>query len=241
MTLYEKIIEYVRRLITDQDLQPGDRLPSETEIAATCGVSLMTVRRAMGDLSAAGVLSRIQGKGTFVRSRRIEAASTILGGLRETLADHGDNLESRLISLMKAPADEVTAKALAVPLGSATWRVVRVRLINQTPVVREVAIIPRILAPDLDTRFHENMSLYEVLATHYGLSESTEEQTLIARLATDTEVNDLRLGAGAFVVEITGVSSTSSGTSFDSFQMVFVPSQFAFRLSSSPTADPLRP
>ncbi len=241
MTLYEKTIEYVRRLIADQGLQPGDRLPSETEIAATCGVSLMTVRRAMGELSAAGVLTRVQGKGTFVRSTRIEAASTILGGLRETLADQGVWLETRLLSLAEEPADEASAAALAVPLGSVTWRVVRVRLVEQVPAVREVAVIPRILAPDLDAHFAEADSLYEVLATRYALSESTEEQTLIARPASALEARDLHLSPGAFIIEITGVSSTANGTAFDSFQMVFVPSQFSFRLSSSPTADPLRP
>ena len=240
MTLYEKTIEFVRRLIVDRDLQPGDRLPSETEIAATCGVSLMTVRRAMGELAAAGVLNRIQGKGTFVRSMRIEADSTILGGLRDTLADQGVSLETHLLSLSEQPADEALAKSLAVPVGSAIWRVLRVRLLDQTPAVREVAFIPRILAPDLDVRFTESDSLYELLATHYGLSESIEEQTLIARPANGLEAGDLSLSAGDFVVEITGVSSTLGGTAFDRFEMVFVPSLFAFRLSSSPTADPVR-
>ena len=110
------------------------------------------------------------------------------------------------------------------------------------PSVRKVAVIPRILAPDLDTRFtREEQSLYEVLARDYGLNETNEEQTLIARLATPIEASDLALATSSFVVEITGVSGSSSGTAFDSFTMVFVPSLFAFRLRSAPVADPVVP
>ncbi|MDE3094257.1 MAG: GntR family transcriptional regulator, partial [Acidobacteriota bacterium] len=56
ITLYEKTIDFVRQLIAENSLVPGDRLPSEVEIAAMAGVSLMTVRRAMSELVAAGTL-----------------------------------------------------------------------------------------------------------------------------------------------------------------------------------------
>jgi DNA-binding GntR family transcriptional regulator len=106
--------------------------------------------------------------------------------------------------------------------------------------VRERAVIPQILAPNLDTQFHGgDDSLYGVLSRHYGLSESVEEQTLIARVTSPTEAADLELDEGSFVIEVTGVATSANGTAFDSFQMVFVPRLFAFRLRTSPTADPL--
>ncbi|MHB1252076.1 MAG: UTRA domain-containing protein, partial [Acidimicrobiales bacterium] len=96
------------------------------------------------------------------------------------------------------------------------------------------------LAPDLDTLFSPSTeSLYEVLSKFYGLTESLEEQTLVARRATTAEAADLGLGEDNFVIEVTGVSITASGTAFDSFEMVFVPHMFAFRLRSTPTADPV--
>lgn len=230
----------MRRLIADQDLGPGDRLPTEVEIAAMAGVSLMTVRRAMSELVATGTLQRIQGKGTFVRSTRIHAESTIMGGLKQTLALQHVSLRTLVMSFAEEPADKGTAARLSIPRGAAVWRIVRVRLVNDRRAVREVAVIPRILAPDLNARFTgEDQSLYAVLAQNYGLSETNEEQTLIARLATPTEASDLALRAGSFVVEITGVSGSTSGTAFDSFTMVFVPSLFAFRLHSAPLADPV--
>ncbi len=134
-------------------------------------------------------------------------------------------------------ATDERARLLRLSDGVAVWRIVRVRRLDGVPAVRETAIIPKILAPDLDARFTSGEeSLYEVLASSYGLSESVEEQTLIARRATGVEIAALELKKGAYVVEVAGVA-VSNGTAFDSFEMVFVPRLFAFRLRTTPTAD----
>lgn len=204
------------------------------------GVSLMTVRRAMSELVAAGALQRVQGRGTFVRSNRIQTESTIMGGLRQTLALQGIELATTLISLEEEAADAQRAKKLSIPVGTGLWKLTRLRRFNDVPAVREMAFVPRILAPDLDTLFSPTTeSLYEVLSKFYGLTESLEEQTLVARRATADEVADLSLEDEKFVIEVTGVSITSSGTAFDSFEMVFVPHMFAFRLRSTPSAEPV--
>jgi DNA-binding GntR family transcriptional regulator len=237
VTLYEKTMEFIRQLMADSNMVPGDRLPSEVEIAHMSGVSLMTVRRAMSELVSAGALQRIQGRGTFVRSNRIPTESTIIGGLKETLTLQGVDLETIILSFDETVATDERARLLRLSDGVAVWRIVRVRRLNGVPAVRETAIIPKILAPDLDVRFTSGEdSLYEILASSYGLSESVEEQTLIARRATETEILALELKKGAFVIEVAGVA-VSSGTAFDSFEMVFVPHFFAFRLRTTPTAD----
>jgi DNA-binding GntR family transcriptional regulator len=240
ITLYEKTIDFVRQLIAENGLVPGDRLPSEVEIAAMAGVSLMTVRRAMSELVAAGALQRVQGRGTFVRSNRIQTESTTIGGLKQTLALQGVTLTTTLISLEETKADAEHAKELAIPQGAVIWRIVRLRRFNDVPAIREVAYVPKILAPDLDAVFSPTTeSLYEVLSRSYGLTESLEDQTLVARRASAEESADLGLGENDFVIEVNGVSTTATGTAFDSFTMVFVPHMFSFRLRSMALADPV--
>lgn len=240
ITLYEKTIEFVRQLIAENGLVPGDRLPSEVEIAAMAGVSLMTVRRAMSELVAAGTLQRVQGRGTFIRSNRIQTESTTIGGLKQTLALQGVTLTTTLISLEETTADVEHAKQLSIPQGAMIWRIVRLRRFNDVPAIREVAYVPKILAPDLDAVFSPSSeSLYEVLSKSYGLTESLEDQTLVARRASVEEVEELDLAENDFVIEVTGVSTTATGTAFDSFTMVFVPHMFSFRLRSMALADPV--
>ena len=113
----------------------------------------MTVRRAMSELAAAGVIQKIQGKGTFLRSTRIQTESTIFGGLKKTLALQGVRLDTRLVRFSDRRAEVEDAARLSVPAGSALWEIVRVRHFDGRPAVREVATIPQILAPDLPERF----------------------------------------------------------------------------------------
>jgi len=60
-------MEQVRLMITRGDLQPGDKLPSERELAETLGVSRTSVREGLTALGALGILDIRPGEGTFIR------------------------------------------------------------------------------------------------------------------------------------------------------------------------------
>ena len=56
----------VKTMIIQKEMKPGDRLPTETELAARFGVSRSTLREAMKFLRAENVVVIRQGSGTFV-------------------------------------------------------------------------------------------------------------------------------------------------------------------------------
>jgi GntR family transcriptional repressor for pyruvate dehydrogenase complex len=60
-------VTHIRRLIQRRRLRPGDRLPTERELAAELGLSRPTVRSALQSLSAMGVVHSRQGAGTFIQ------------------------------------------------------------------------------------------------------------------------------------------------------------------------------
>lgn len=64
--LYEKLYSYVLDEIRSGTLQPGDRVPSEKELADRFSVSRITSKKALETLERAGVIERIRGKGSFV-------------------------------------------------------------------------------------------------------------------------------------------------------------------------------
>jgi len=66
--LSEEIVEQIKQLISRGDLGPGQRIPSERELATFLGVSRPSVREAIMVLEAMGFLESRQGGGTFVRS-----------------------------------------------------------------------------------------------------------------------------------------------------------------------------
>lgn len=237
MKRYEHTSQLVERYIVDNGLRPGDKLPTEAEIGELAGVSLITVRRAMSELAQRGVVRREQGRGTFVQAPRIDAETTRLGSLRDTLGgDHG--LTTEILSVMRRTADDEERAALRLGPGASVWQVDRLRRIDGHTSIVELAAIPDALAPHLDEQVarHADASLYRLLADHYGLEEGYEEQTLVVRQADAVTRARLNLANDDLVVVVSGTSFSLAGVPFDAFRLVFDARRFAFRLRSTPQA-----
>ena len=65
--LYDQLVDLLSEKI-ENEMSPGDMLPSERELASKYGLSRTTVRLAMSELEELGLVTRKHGKGTFVSS-----------------------------------------------------------------------------------------------------------------------------------------------------------------------------
>lgn len=91
-TLYQQIVDLLKREVSEGRLQPGAALPSFRQLAEDLLVSVITVKRAYEELEREGIIFRRQGLGTFVaaqgrdRSREVKltaARELLRQGLRE--------------------------------------------------------------------------------------------------------------------------------------------------------------
>lgn len=64
----ERVVRYIRRLVERQRLKPGDRLPTERELARETGLSRPSVRSGLRSLAAMGVVRSRRGAGTFIQT-----------------------------------------------------------------------------------------------------------------------------------------------------------------------------
>jgi GntR family transcriptional regulator len=230
------VVALVEKLIADNGLAPGDVLPSYAELADQAGVSLITVRRAIDELERAGRVYRHQGLGTFVAGPRIVAEPTKSGSLLQTLAkdDAATALQTRVLDLNQGQPSDDLRQALGLESGQPVWSLRRLRLLDGRPAVLETSIIPVALAPGLGAmtdRLHG--SLYDLLASEYGLADAYEEQYLEVVTPTGEEARLLELSARSRVVRIRGLSTDDSGQPFDCFEQLYPASQFAFASSGS--------
>jgi GntR family transcriptional regulator, transcriptional repressor for pyruvate dehydrogenase complex len=90
------VFEQIRDLIFKGDLQPGDKLMTERELAENLGVSRPTVREAINKLVALRLLEHRQGQGTFVNSPSLLTESNPLGIMDGQDVSVTDMLEVRL-------------------------------------------------------------------------------------------------------------------------------------------------
>ena len=124
----------------------GDRIPPETELVDTLGVSRVTVRSGLARLAERGVLDRRQGSGTFLINP--PGGARLRSGLEklETYTVHAERLGVRLssadleIEVVGAGPDE--AEVLEMAEGSPLVRVSRVLLMENSPAAWMVDFVP---------------------------------------------------------------------------------------------------
>ncbi|WP_274363164.1 GntR family transcriptional regulator [Paenibacillus thermotolerans] len=98
--LYQKVQDYIRDLITSQELKIGDRIPTEKELMERFGVSKITVVNALSGLVNEKIITRVPGKGSFVNDPEPEASPEPLKtSLHDVVRPSGEN-RSRLIGLI---------------------------------------------------------------------------------------------------------------------------------------------
>jgi GntR family histidine utilization transcriptional repressor len=87
---YLKLKRYLLQHIVNGDYPPQSRLPSEKDLVMKFGVSRMTVNRAMRELTSAGVITRVQGVGSFVADPKVESALLDVRSIRSEIAARGE-------------------------------------------------------------------------------------------------------------------------------------------------------
>jgi GntR family transcriptional regulator len=68
LALHQQVRAVLRNQIANGEFRLGDRLPTEHALCATFGVSRVTVRLALGELEAEGLIARQPGRGTFLQA-----------------------------------------------------------------------------------------------------------------------------------------------------------------------------
>ena len=165
--LHHQVYLDLRSALEAGEWQPGDQLPPERELAARYGCSLITVRRALGDLAREWRLERTRGRGTFVT--RPPIALDLDGPLSFTEELHrlGHDASTRVVTAHTVPAELSVAEALRIAIGAPVVHVERLRIADGEPLLLEQAYLPEARFPGLLAGDLEHGSLYELLAVRY--------------------------------------------------------------------------
>jgi len=212
--------EQVRQRLLDQisrgQLQPGERLGAERDLARDLTVSRSTVRQALSALEAAGVVRRVPGRGggTFVRRKKVERDLSQVVGVPALLRQQGMTAGSRIVSTGLAAADEETATALGLAPEAYVIDVVRIRLADGTPISLEDVRLPAELFPGL-LDLPLGGSLYELLEEQYGTvpGEAVEHIEVVAALEDVASI--LAVDPGSPLLAITRMTTDTSGRVFE--------------------------
>jgi GntR family transcriptional regulator len=192
--------------------RPGERLPSEEELAAELGLSVGTLRRALAALERRRLIERRQGAGTFVASHTSERALFHFFRV-EDLQGGRQAPTSLVLDCREASATAEEAAALGLGEGETVHRVRRVRAIGAVqPILERIALpaalFPRFRLPVLKTMEDE---LYVLYQREHGVTVVRAEERLAAVAAREEDARLLGLRAGTPLLEIARVARGIDG------------------------------
>ncbi|MBN2882662.1 MAG: GntR family transcriptional regulator [Clostridia bacterium] len=207
---YRQIISGITSMVADGDLKPGDRLPSERELAAKLGVSRGTVKKAYDKLCTNGVTQSLEGSGTF-----ISMGQNVISPARKTAAvQEIESLVNRLAELGFSTTEIDTQFRLVMNKFTNSPEVVRIAAIDCSPealftfdqqlsYISQVKV-DRFLLTDLESGKirPEQLEEYDIILT--TSTHNAEISVMLARL-TDRIMQTVVSPDRQTVIELAGI------------------------------------
>lgn len=200
--LHLRLRHRLRDDILEGRLAPHDQLPSENALIERFGVSRITVRHALAALHAEGLITKVQGKGSFVAPPRLRPSLDRLRGLSESLAGEGHDVQARVVGYDEHAADALLAARLGLEPGAPVAALLSLRYVDRQPLSLNrlqmaAALGARLRKADIGRR--DVVAVYE---TDFGLRIGHAEVEVSA-LAADRRLREqLGLAEHAPVLQV---------------------------------------
>lgn len=211
LPLFQRLAGVLRNRIHAREWGVGSVIASEQELAAYYGLSLGTVRRAIEELVAEGLLQRRQGSGTYVRRPQ-------LGGLPTRFFDmpaaaRSDIPESRILGITAVKPTADAAEALGMAPKELAVRIDRLRVWTQDVIIAEHIYLRREPFGALlkDPSDAPGTLLYPYYEARFGIAVNSVDEELTFSTADSAIARLLGIKTGAPILVITRTASTFDG------------------------------
>lgn len=187
VALWRQILGALEQEISAGDLAPGGRLPTEAELSARFSVNRHTVRRAMEELEARGLVRIEQGRGSFVAEDVLDYPLGARTRFSELIRRQNREPQGRILRIEEAAADTAVAEALEIRRGRPVVLAERLGLADDRPVVLGTHCFPAARFPGIAALLAKDASITRALAAS-GVPDYRRQVTRItARMPTPEE------------------------------------------------------
>jgi GntR family transcriptional regulator len=124
LTAYEEVKQKITEDLVRGRYPIGQALPAEKDLSKELDVSIGTLRKAVDELVAEGIVVRRQGRGTYVAEHDLKRLLYYFFHVVKHDADKKINPRVELVSLVSALASREEASKLQIKEGASVWRLV---------------------------------------------------------------------------------------------------------------------
>lgn len=213
--LYQRVYAAIRADLEAGRWAPDEAMLTEKEFATQFDCSLITIRRALDELSRERRIVRKRGRGTFASSIPVDRDLLLLSSFTDEMTEMQLRPRTQVVSLTLAEVTPPAAYGLGLVSGAAVYRLERVRFAAESPLLLEEVELPAHLFPGFLAKDVENRSLYDILATDYGYEVSIGRETIEPIMPTKREAGLLEQDVlqPAMLLEL--ISRTDDGTAVE--------------------------
>lgn len=201
--LYLQVKDTLVQRIVSGVWKPGAAIPNEIELSRELGISVGTVRKALDEMEGERLISRRQGRGTFVIDQSSDECAIRFSNLRDAdgVRIAGDTVSYEVVS---ASANETETRHLQLRNGEAVFRLHRLRAHQGRPFMVEDSTVPQARFPGLGQDSEASPSIV-VLAHRYGLLLARAEERIGATSARGSIANALKVAEGTPLLELDSI------------------------------------
>ena len=220
----ERLLERIRR-----DFRPGELLPTQRELAAEYGASLITIKRALHEIARQGFLESTRGRGTVVVRPRVHDDHRAISSWTDSMTGLGrqPRTASCRVSTRVPPAE--VSRALGLKARERTVVVERLRTLDDEPLCTMRNELPLDLVPELPEEGLTQESLYGWLKERHGLVPRRADEEIEARLPSKEELRALGKET-KIVVVVRRHSWLADGRALEVARMVAAAHRYRYRV-----------
>jgi GntR family transcriptional regulator len=216
--------------IAERRFSPGEALPAEDELAKRFGVSRVTIRAALEALGSQGLIERRQGVGTFVRElSRPEPLVVPIMDLGARNREIVRTTRAHVVEFDFTPAPRHVRNHFQAALGDLFQRAVRIRYMNDRPIMQVTTYIPEAIGRQFGPDDMEGGSLYAILQ-RFGITYGSGEQTVSAAAADPIVAERLNVAIGAPLLKVTRMHYDAEARPIQHFELLAAPATYELRM-----------
>lgn len=201
--LYYKVMMAIRDNILSGEWGCGSQIPGELDLARRLGVSVITVRQALGQLAQAGYLRRERAKGTFVNWKgplRQSVSLEVPADDLVTVNIKGTSFELLALELVEPPKQ--MRRDFRIGANEKMTRIIRIRLSQGQPLAYVTSYVPSLIGSKISAKDMARLPLNTIVEELLDLTISEVKHTVAARLAEDEVADHLGIPAGSPVLYV---------------------------------------
>jgi GntR family transcriptional regulator len=209
-------------------LPRGARLPPERVLSERLSVSRATVRRALQELAAQGLIESWVGRGTFVTGGLLSDPPSTYRSFTELGAERGLSASARVLSQTIRPALLDEADMFRIAPGAQVFEIERLRMLDGLPIAIDRARVPLARAPNLVGTDFSTASLYQTLVAA-GVGPVRGDYAVTAVAADERESVLLETPLGAPLLLASSTDYEAQGTVIELSDTLYRGDRYRFR------------